>query len=384
MPVIQLFLFYYTIGGNPKGLKIGIVDHEIIDYSECNKDTLISTFSYDFTCDLYLISCRFLNELTDDIATKVFYTSFDEAYKDAKRAKLIGIIQFDANFTESLEEVRNNPDDATDQARENSLIKIYMDQTDLQLTYFLQRRLYDVYKNYSQNVLSDCNLPKKLDNIPINFEKPIYGNYNSDFKHSMVPPFTMIMIFGVSSALTIAALISERREGFWNRTLLAGVSILEIMMAHVIINVTILLVQLFEILTLLVLIFETNTHGSYFIVSLMMSLLGCCGLFFGLWVSCVCTEFMQANLLMTGITQPMIVLSGLFWPIEGMPLVVRLISYALPTTWPSLSMRDIIEKQYSITHPTVLIAFAILSTWVVGSILLGLITLEKKKYSRNT
>lgn len=34
----------------------------------------------------------------------------------------------------------------------------------------------------------DCNLPIKLGNVPVSFEKPIYGSYDTDFKHSMAPP----------------------------------------------------------------------------------------------------------------------------------------------------------------------------------------------------
>lgn len=83
------------------------------------------------------------------------------------------------------------------QTKKNSLINVYLDQTNQQLTYFLQRRLYDIYKKYSESVLTDCGLPKKLDNIPIQFLKPIYGSYDTDFKHSMVPPFIMLMMFYV-------------------------------------------------------------------------------------------------------------------------------------------------------------------------------------------
>lgn len=74
----------------------------------------------------------------------------------------------------------------------------------------------------------------------------------------------------------------------------------------------------------------------------------------------------------------------MFWPVEGMPLILRIISYMTPSTYTGISMRNIIEKGYTITHHTVLIAFGILIIWVVGTILLGLMALKNKKYSRNT
>ena len=197
LPLLQLFLFYHSIGGNPKGLKIGIVDEEITSYNECLNTSLITTFVHDSACDLHKISCRVLNEITDDIATKVFFDNIDDAYKEARKGNLIGIIYFASNFSESLNYLHYSEDEIDMQTRKNSIINIYLDQTNQQLTYFLQRRLYDVYKDYSENVLIDCGLPKKLDNIPIQFLEPIYGSYDTDFKHTMVPPFIMLIMFYV-------------------------------------------------------------------------------------------------------------------------------------------------------------------------------------------
>lgn len=344
----------------------------------------MTTFRHDYACDLHKISCRVLSEITDDIAIKIFYDNFDEAYKDARKGYLAGIVHFARNFSESLNNVHANPEDVDPQSRKNSVINIYLDQTNQQITYYLQRRLYDVYKEYSQNVLSDCNLPTKLDSIPIQFLKPIYGSYDTDFKHTMVPAFIMLFMFYLAAGLTVASIIYERKEGFWNRTLLAGVSTKEMMIAHVIINVSILAVQLAEVVTLLTLVVSTDSRGSYFLVSVMIALLGCSGIFFGLWCSCMCTTFMEANLLMTGISQPMIVVSGMFWPIEGMPWIVRMLSYATPTTLSAISVRHIIEKGYSITHPSVYVGFLVLIGWMVLCAILGLVTLERRKYSRNT
>ena len=156
------------------------------------------------------------------------------------------------------------------------------------------------------------------------------------------------------------------------------------MIAQLIVFIIILAIQLVEVVTLLLLIFDTGNHGSYFTVALMIALLGCSGIFFGLWCSCICTEFMEANLLLTGISQPMIVLSSMLWPHEGMPWYLQYVSLCMPSTLPSISVRNIIEKGFSITHPTVLLGFFVLIVWVVMGAFLGFRTLEKKKYSRNS
>lgn len=391
-----------AIGGNPIGLKIGIVDGEIMSYEDCTNSSLITTFVHDFECDLHKVSCRFLNDLTDDVATKVFYDTIEDAYADARKGKIIGIIAFAENFTESLMVVHGMKGRADEVSRSNSKIKIYMDQTNQQLTFFLQRRLYDIYKMYSENMLTDCNLPKKLDNVPIEFLQPIYGTYEADFKQTMAPAMIMVMIFYIAAGVTVAIFIHDRKEGFWNRTLLAGVNSAEMMLAHIMIHTVILLIQVFEVIVLVGLVFQSENHGSFFIVTLMFALLGWSGIFFGLLLSCLCDNFMVANLVMTGVSQPMIVLAGelkfhnyfyldnksltlgMFWPLEGMPAILRYFSYLMPFTLPSISVRNVMAKGYSFFEPSVLLGFGVVTAWTAMGVFLGLKTLERKKYSRNT
>lgn len=310
VPMLQIIFFYLAIGGNPIGLKLAIVDNEISSYQDCTNSSLITTFVHDFQCDLHKVSCRFLGSFDDDTAQKVFYPTLEEAYADAKKGKVIGIIEFASNFTESLSAVQNSHEQLDIATRNASKIKIYLDQTNQQLTFFVQRKLYDSYRQYSQDMLSDCGLPKKLDNIPIDFLQPIYGNYEADFKQTMAPAMIMVMLFYLSAGLTVAVFIHDRKEGFWNRTLLAGVSAAEMMVAQICIFSIVMFVQLLEVTILVGLVFDTATQGSFTIVILILALLGFAGMFFGLMMSCVCTDFMQANLLMTGISQPMIVLAG--------------------------------------------------------------------------
>jgi hypothetical protein len=188
VPILQIVFFYMAIGGYPIGLKFGVINEEVAQYEDCFNTSLITTIAHDDTCDLNKVSCRFLHELNDSIAVKVPYTSYDEAFKDAKKGKIIGFMYFARNFTESLDSVQASGRFADDGSAENSRIAIRMDQSDLQLTFFLQARFYMTYKKFSQSMMADCNLPIKLGDIPVSFEEPIYGSFTTDFKHSMAPP----------------------------------------------------------------------------------------------------------------------------------------------------------------------------------------------------
>lgn len=74
----------------------------------------------------------------------------------------------------------------------------------------------------------------------------------------------------------------------------------------------------------------------------------------------------------------------MFWPLEGMPAILRYVSYMMPFTLPSISVRNIMAKGYSFFDESVLIGFAVVGIWTFAGVFLGLKALQMRKYSRNT
>lgn len=46
--------FYLAIGGDPKYLKLAIVNEEVGNYKDCLNDTLITTFRHEEICEWYV------------------------------------------------------------------------------------------------------------------------------------------------------------------------------------------------------------------------------------------------------------------------------------------------------------------------------------------
>lgn len=190
-PIFQLVCFYVAIGGNPIGLKLAIVDDEINSFKDCDNSSLITSYVHDYTCDLHKVSCRFINQINDSVAIKQFYKSFDEAYADARRGKVMGVIYFAKNFTESLTEIRDDGRNAAEGSFVNSEIQIFMDKSDQQLTFFLEKKLRQTYLEFAQGLMGDCGFPLKLGNIPIDFLNPIYGSFDGVYTDYMAPGVVM-------------------------------------------------------------------------------------------------------------------------------------------------------------------------------------------------
>lgn len=190
-PIFQLVCFYVAVGGNPIGLNIAIVNDEVPNFKDCSNSSLINTYHHENTCDLHKVSCRFINQINDSVAIKHFYDSFDGAYAAAKKGKVIGVLYFAKNFTEALTNIRDAGKDAPDVSFINSEIQIFMDKSDQQLTFFLEKKLRQTYLEFAQSLMSDCGLPIKLGNIPIDFLEPIYGSFDGVYTDYMAPGVVM-------------------------------------------------------------------------------------------------------------------------------------------------------------------------------------------------
>jgi ABC-type transport system involved in cytochrome c biogenesis permease component len=118
--------------------------------------------------------------------------------------------------------------------------------------------------------------------------------------------------FYIAGGLTVAIFIADRKEGFWNRTLLAGVTLKELMLVHILTHSTVLILQLVETVFLIAFIFGAENKGSNIAVIFLLMMLAYSGMFFGMLLSVECNDLREANFVLTGIATPMVVLAGAF------------------------------------------------------------------------
>ncbi|XP_039445966.1 ABC transporter G family member 20 [Culex pipiens pallens] len=379
-PIFQLVSFYVAIGGDPKELRLGIVNDEVSNIQECFNKSLIHTYYKDeYDCELYKTSCAFLNHLNRSFAVQEYYDTFDDAYHATKKGKIWGFIYFTSNFTESLQDVRDNVRDAEPGSYDNQEIKVYLDKSDQQVTFFLEKKLLEAYKNFAEYLMTECQLPKQLANAPINFETPLYGTFDDEFTNFMAPGVIMTMVFFLATLITATIFITDRLEGVWDRTLVAGITALELLLAHIMTQTSIMLLQCIEIVLLATFVFDVQNQGSNAVVIGLLMLLGFAGMLFGLLISIFCDAHSTANFMATGTFYPMIIMCGIMWPLEGMPRYLQYIAYCFPFTVPSISMRNVLVKGWSITDFQVYMGYGTIIIWIISLLLLCLVGLKMKK-----
>lgn len=72
----------------------------------------------------------------------------------------------------------------------------------------------------------------------------------------------------------------------------------------------------------------------------------------------------------------MLLLSGILWPIEGMPYILRKISWYLPCTAACQAMRDIMGRGWGIENPTVPLGIGASVAWITIFILASYLAMK--------
>ena len=155
----------------------------------------------------------------------------------------------------------------------------------LQIGYTIQLRLGEAYEKFAQDLLSVCDIPSELATLPITFEEPVYGSNEPTFTEFMAPGVILSITYFMAVGLTALSFIIERKEGLLERSWVAGVTATEVMMAHVVAQFVVMVVQVALVLIFMIYVFEVPAHGPMLWVVCLTLLQGLCGMAFGLVVS---------------------------------------------------------------------------------------------------
>lgn len=125
------------------------------------------------------------------------------------------------------------------------------------------------------------------------------------------------IMFTITIGLTGLMFVIEKKEGLLDRSLVAGVHVTEIMMAHISIKLAIQIFQITLLMAISTLAFGIQIKGSFILASLLLLLQGFCGMSYGLALSALHNDEKEVLTSSIGSIFPVIVISGIIWPMEG-------------------------------------------------------------------
>lgn len=313
MPLASVLLFHYAIGGPPIGVKLGIVNDEVPDFSDCSNITSLKVITDGRNCILNNLSCRFLNAIHNSTAILVHYRTMDEAFQDGKKGDLHAVVHFHANFTKSTEHVIREKINSTDDNLNFRIVNAYVDDYIPLVHHFIKFRLLQAYANFSRELMRDCGYPEKMLMLPMKFKKSISGGTIAGAKTTMGAALMMLVLFLVSASMSVTSLSIERRAGVWNRQLLSGCKMKEIVTAHLLVQITTMVLLAIEAYFLLYYVFDYEKKGGpavTFGIAILCGQVGIVGMLFGMCLSCYCESPLISACTLSATTVPLVFMSG--------------------------------------------------------------------------
>jgi ABC-2 type transport system permease protein len=304
LPGLLLVLLGYGISGDRKSIPLAVADFSKTDASR--RYIAYFTSSDDF-------------KLAYDVLTESeLLNLIDQSKAD------VGLL-IPEDFGRNLD--TNQP----------AVVQLYVngssDPTDVQT---IQLKLSAISQIVSQNVLveqfSRSPLAAGLSNPIEAFIKTLY-NPNGDTKLFMIPGLIPIILQVQALLLSTLAIVKEREQGTMEQLIVTPIKSWELMLGKIIPYLLVSVFNLFALLGLAKLLFNITIAGSVWeLVGLsLVFIVGSLGM--GVLISNLAQSQMQAiYLAVFVILIPAIILSGLMFPRDNMPLASYLYSELLPVT----------------------------------------------------
>lgn len=340
MPSIQITLYFLAIGRNPTGLHMAVVNDDV-------------------GCFNHSLSEAYLSFINSDTIIQTRCATYSEALAKVHNGDAWGIYQFGANFTCDLAARYSGQPSLAQLA--GSQVQLSLDYSNQQIAFSIQQCTTDAFQALAQSFLGP-DASEAL--LPLALEPPLYGPAHPTFTDFVAPGIMITISFAQAIALTAVAFVVDRKEGLLDRTWSMGALPSEIILGHTLAQLLIIAGQVTLMLIIALLAFNLPIYGSLGLVVLLMGLLGIAGMLYGLCVSTVSPEESQAMQLALGSFFPVLLLSGVIWPLEAIPVPLSYVSLGLPTTWAAAAMRSVLLRGWDATHSSVWQALLVVTGWI--------------------
>lgn len=278
-PAIQVVLFCIAIGQPPKHLSISV-------YNGDHPDTIPS--DSDLTPPYTNYSSMFLDQIDPEAIDFTYHSTLESAVESVKSSSAWAAIEIPAAYSYFMQKRIQNIFDPDEGEVNRSTILVHADMTEYPIQNQLQKELLDSMIRYAKEIVNISQLlpadltPAKL-LVPLikSTNPPVYGHFDPDFREFTTPGFILGIIYVVAVGLTAVSFVQERKEGILERSLVAGVRAVHILLAHVLIQFGIIFFQGLFLFLVMFQLFQISINGSTILAYFLLVLQGACGMSLG-------------------------------------------------------------------------------------------------------
>ena len=170
--------------------------------------------------------------------------------------------------------------------------------------------------------------------------------YNPDLKSSyfMIPGVIGMILFAITSILTATAVVRERERGTIEQLIVTPIQPWELVIGKIVPYVILAFIDTLEVLAIGHWWFGMPVRGDLNLILACSGLMLLSGLGIGLFVSTIANTQQEAMLTVFMTMLPSIFLSGFFFPLESMPVILQWVSYIIPLRYYLVIIRALLIK----------------------------------------
>ena len=333
MPIAQIIIFGFALTNEVKNSKIAVLDN--------SKDVATTAIIQKINSSRYFDIEKNLHD----------YNAIDSEFK---KGRIKMVIVFPQNFNEELQHFNK------------AQVQLIADASDPNVANTLINYATTIIMDY-QNQITDRR------KLPYTIHTEVRMLYNPQLKgaYSFVPGVMAMVLMLVCTMMTAITIVREKETGTMEVLLVSPVQPLKIVIAKAIPYLLLSMVNIMSILLLSVFVLDVPINGSLTLLIAVSILFTLTSLALGLLISSATDSQQTAMFIaLVGLFLPTVMLSGFMFPIENMPLPLRIISNAVPAKWFYTIVKSVMIKAvgFSLIWKDVLVLTGMMFFFLVLSI----------------
>lgn len=307
MPIVQIIIFGFALTNEVKNAQIAVLDN--------SKDAATNAIIQEIAASRYF-----------DINRNLY------SYHDIEAAFKQGHIKLAVVFPQAF---------ASDLQHFNKAqIQLIADASDPNVANTLTNYASAIIRDYQDRITNDRKLPYTIDT-----EMRMLYNPQLKGAYSMVPGVMAMVLMLVCTMMTAITIVKEKELGTMEIMLVSPIQPLKIITAKAVPYLALSMVNIASILLLSVFVLDVPINGSLALLVLESILFTLTCLALGLLISSA-TDSQQTAMFISliGMFLPTVMLSGFMFPMENMPLPLRIMSNLVPAKWFYAIVRSVMIK----------------------------------------
>lgn len=304
MPVVQIILFGFAITTEVNNVKIAVFDP--------SKDVSSQHIIRQLDASKYFTVSDVL-------------TSADEIKTVFQKGKADLVVVFSEQFDSSLKHTRQ------------ASIQLIADATDPNTATTLTNYATSIINSYQQQLIAQQQAPVQI--IP---EIKLLYNPQMKSAYNFVPGVMGLILILICAMMTSISIVREKETGTMEVLLVSPMKPIFIIIAKAVPYFILSFVNLVTILLLSVFVLGVPVAGSLFWLGVVSVVFILVALALGLLISTIAQSQVAAMLISgMGMMMPVMLLSGMIYPTESMPMVLQWISDIIPAKWYILAVKKL-------------------------------------------